>query len=71
MFNGHSLAERDVQRFFGVTVPSVHHMVLTLERAQLIRRQPGIARTIELLIEPDILPRLRPSEIVKSSVQSY
>jgi DNA-binding MarR family transcriptional regulator len=29
---------RDIQRHFGLTPPSVHHMILTLERAGLIRR---------------------------------
>ena len=37
-------AEADIQRRFGVTVPSVHQMVLALERAGLIRRQPGTPR---------------------------
>ena len=48
-------------------------MVLTLERAGLIRRQPGIARSIELLVEPEALPPLRPADdqLVKSSVQRY
>ncbi|WP_352779360.1 helix-turn-helix domain-containing protein [Mesorhizobium sp. M0174] len=36
-------AERDMQRYFGVTPPSVHQMVLTLERLGVIRRQPGVA----------------------------
>ncbi|MER8843042.1 MarR family transcriptional regulator [Mesorhizobium sp. M0913] len=71
LLNGRSPAERDMQSFFGVTAPSVHQMVLTLERAGLIRRQPGLARSIELLIEPDSLPRLQPIEPVKSSVQRY
>lgn len=71
LINGRSPAERDMQRFFAVSAPSVHHMVLTLERAQLILRQPGLARTIELLVEPDSLPRLRPAQPVKSSVQRY
>ncbi|MGX5851407.1 LexA family protein [Mesorhizobium sp. PL10] len=71
LLNGRSPAERDMQRFFGVTAPSVHQMVLTLERAGLIRRQPGLARSIELLVEPDSLPRLQPIETVKSSVQRY
>ena len=39
--------------------PSVHQMVLTLERAGLIRRQPGVARSIEVLIAPENLPVLR------------
>ncbi|MFN0303859.1 MAG: hypothetical protein ACKVQU_26290 [Burkholderiales bacterium] len=30
-----------MQRHFRVTPPSVHQMVLTLEREGLIRRQPG------------------------------
>ena len=71
LINGRSPAERDMQRFFGVTAPSVHQMVMTLERARLIRRQPGLARSIELLVEPDSLPKLQPAEPVKSSVQRY
>jgi DNA-binding MarR family transcriptional regulator len=51
-------AEADMQRHFGVTPPSVHQMVLTLERAGLIRRQPGVARSIEMLVEPERLPVL-------------
>jgi DNA-binding FadR family transcriptional regulator len=39
--HGRAPAEADMQRHFGVTPPSVHQMVLTLERAGLIRRQPG------------------------------
>jgi DNA-binding MarR family transcriptional regulator len=71
LLNGRSPAERDMQRFFGVTAPSVHHMVLNLERAGLIRRQPGLARSIELLIEPDTIPSLQPIQPVKSSGQRY
>ena len=71
LLNGRPPAERDMQRFFGVTAPSVHQMALTLERAGLIRRQPGLARSIELLVEPDSLPRLQPIKTVKSSVQRY
>jgi DNA-binding MarR family transcriptional regulator len=63
-------AEADMQRHFRVTPPSVHQMVLTLERAGLIRRTPGAARSIELLIEPERLPTLLPQP-VKSSVQRY
>ena len=52
-------SEADMQRHFHVTPPTVHQMVLTLERAGLIRRQPGVARSIELLIDPEDLPVLR------------
>ena len=44
-------------------------MGLTLERAGLIRRQPGMARSIEVLIDPECLPLLRLPLPVKTSVQ--
>jgi len=56
---GRPPAEADIQRHFKVTPPSVHQMVLTLERAGLIRRTPGVARSIELLVPPEDLPVLR------------
>lgn len=70
---GRPPAEADLQRRFRVTPPSVHQMVLTLERAGLIRRRPGVARSIEVLLDPDDLPTLAPAhhQPVKSSVQSY
>lgn len=73
LVNGRPPAEADMRRFFGVTPPSVHQMVLTLENAGLIQRQPGTPRSIEILINPNALPKLRPSQnqIVKSSVQRY
>ena len=52
-------AEADMQRFFSVTAPSVHRMVLELERRGLIRREPGKARSLELLVAPEDLPILR------------
>ena len=52
-------AEADMQRHFRVSPPSVHQMVLTLERAGLIRRQPGVPRSIELLVAPEDLPILK------------
>jgi DNA-binding MarR family transcriptional regulator len=52
-------AEADMQRFFEVTPPSVHRMVIELEKRRLIRRQPGQSRSIELQIPPELLPILR------------
>jgi DNA-binding MarR family transcriptional regulator len=43
-------AETDMQEYFRVSPPSVHQMVLTLERAGFIRRQPRTPRSIELLL---------------------
>ena len=54
-----SPAETDMQRHFRVSPPSVHQMVRTLDRAGLIRRQPGVARSIELLVAPEDLPILK------------
>jgi DNA-binding MarR family transcriptional regulator len=51
-------AEREMQHHFGVTPPSVHQMILTLEREGLIRRQPGVPRSIEVLVPPQHLPLL-------------
>jgi SOS-response transcriptional repressor LexA len=59
---GRAPAERDMEQFFRCTAPSVHSMVKTLEREGYIRRQPGVARSIELLVIPEALPILRRPE---------
>jgi DNA-binding MarR family transcriptional regulator len=56
-------AETDMQRHFHVSPPSVHQMVVTLERNGLIRRQPGVPRSIEILVAPETLPILEWLEI--------
>jgi DNA-binding MarR family transcriptional regulator len=60
ILNGRAPAEADMQRFFQTTPPSVHSMVLTLERRGLIRRVPRQARSITLSIPPESLPPLKP-----------
>ena len=52
-------AQADMRSYFRVSPPSVHQMLLTLEREGLIKRQPGMARAIELLVDPERLPVLR------------
>lgn len=65
-------AEADIQRYFGVTPPTVHQMILTLAQAGLIRRTPRVARSIELLLDPALLPALRPpAQPIKTSVQRH
>ncbi len=59
LVNGCAPAEADMQRFFEITPPSVHSMVLTLERRGLIRRVPGQARSITLAVPPESLPPLQ------------
>jgi DNA-binding MarR family transcriptional regulator len=51
-------AEMDMQRHFRTTSPTVHQMILTLERKGLISREPGKARPIRVLLTPDQLAYL-------------
>ncbi|MBI3099726.1 MAG: SOS response transcriptional repressor [Planctomycetes bacterium] len=62
LLNGRPPAEADMQRFFQVSPPSVHQMVLTLERRGFIRRVPGAARRITLLVTDGSLPPLQPHQ---------
>ena len=55
---GRPPAEADMQRHFRVTPPSVHQMVLNLEKAGLIERTPGTARSIRIVVPPKELPYL-------------
>jgi repressor LexA len=59
ILNGCAPAEADMQRFFKITPPSVHSMVLTLEQRGLIRRVPGQERSITLIVPPESLPPLK------------
>jgi Mn-dependent DtxR family transcriptional regulator len=71
--HGRAPAEADFQRFFRVSPPSVPQRILKLEQAGLITRQPGIARSISLAIDPKALPELDAwhDQPVKTSVQRY
>ena len=62
-------AEADMQDFFGVTPPSVHRMVVELERRGLIRRLPRQARSITLCVPTHEIPALRPQTIETSVVR--
>ena len=59
VIHGQPPAEADMQRFFRVSPPTVHQMVLRLEERGLIAREPGRARAIRVLVPPDQLPVLR------------
>jgi Mn-dependent DtxR family transcriptional regulator len=58
LLHGRPPSEADMQTFFRVTPPSVHRMVIELESRGLIRRRPGVARSIEVLLTIDEVPRL-------------
>ncbi|MEO7597933.1 MAG: SOS response transcriptional repressor [Opitutus sp.] len=59
LVNGCAPAEADMQRFFKISAPSVHSMVLTLERRGFIRRVPGQARSLTLTVVPESWPQLQ------------
>ncbi len=56
--NGVAPAEADFQRYFKVSPPSVHQMIVTLEKRSLIERVPGMGRSIRLRLSRDQLPDL-------------
>jgi len=49
-------AESELARHFGVTAPTAHQMVVTLESKGLIERTPGEARSIRVLVPQYELP---------------
>ena len=51
-------AEADMQRYFRVSPPAVHNMIVTLEKRGFIKRTPGASRSIQLLLGRDQLPDL-------------
>ncbi len=48
--HGYPPAESDIKKYFKVTPPSVHQMVLTLEKRGVIERVPGRPRAIHVLL---------------------
>ncbi len=52
-------AQADIQSFFGVTPPTVHSMILKLEKLGLLGRVAGKARSLSVLIPVEQLPILR------------
>lgn len=56
--NRRAPAEADFQRYFEVAPPSVHNMILTLERRRLITRTPGRPRSIEIAVPSGQIPPL-------------
>ena len=51
-------AESDMQRYFRISAPAVHQMVVTLNDLGFLERSPGKARSIRLLVSRDRLPDL-------------
>ena len=51
-------AEADMQRYFQVSPPTVHQMILSLEKLGLVERIPGQGRSLKLLLPREQLPDL-------------
>ena len=56
--NGYPPAERDMQKYFKATPPTVHAMILGLEKKHLIERIPNQPRNIRLLLTREEIPDL-------------
>ena len=56
--HGRAPAEAEIQQYFGVMPPSVHQMILTLEKQGFITRTPHTARSIRLTLPRTELPDL-------------
>jgi LexA DNA binding domain len=56
--HGYPPAEADMQRYFNVSPPAVHDMILLLEKQRLIERTPRQSRSIRVLLPPQELPAL-------------
>ena len=56
--NRRAPAEADFQRYFDVTPPSVHNMIVSLERHKLITRTPGRPRSIQVSVPIGGIPPL-------------
>ena len=55
-------AETDLVRFFRVTPPSAHQMLVKLEELGLITREPGVPRSARVVIPVEQIPDLEAVE---------
>jgi hypothetical protein len=58
LVNGQPPAEADIQRFFRVSPPTVHQMILNLEAKGLLARTAGKPRSLRVLVQSGALPEL-------------
>ena len=56
--HGQPPAEADMARYFEVSPPAVHQMIVTLDEKGLIEREPGQPRTIRNVLDREDLPDL-------------
>jgi len=51
-------AELDIAKYFRVSPPSVHQMIVKLDELGLITREPGVARSMRVAIPTSEIPDL-------------
>lgn len=54
-----SPAQIDFQRYFSVSPPTVHNMILRLEKKKLINRIPNAPRSLTINVSENELPELQ------------
>lgn len=57
--NGKPPAQIDLQRYFAVTPPTIHQMILNLEKKGLISRIPNASRSLRICVLEEQLPKLK------------
>lgn len=55
-------AETDMVKFFRVTPPAAHGMVVKLEELSLVTRESGVARSIRVAIPEEEIPKLEETD---------
>lgn len=56
-------AESEIAKALNVSPPSVNQMIKSLEKKGHIRRRPGVARSIEILVTDDAIPKWKGKRI--------
>lgn len=51
-------AESDITRYFRVSPPTVHQMIVKLDELGLITREPGVSRSVRVAIPASEIPEL-------------
>jgi len=59
-------AESEIAEALGVSPPSVNQMMKTLEKKGFIRRQPGVPRSIEILVDRGAIPKWKGKRITRT-----
>ncbi|HWL10248.1 MAG TPA: MarR family transcriptional regulator [Planctomicrobium sp.] len=64
---GLSPSEAEIAAAIGVSPPSVNQMMKTLEKKGFIQRQPGVARSIEILVADNLIPKWKGKRISRTT----